>query len=303
MSDKQVQELESVILEVHNKLKLRKTDKVPTLDLFKKILSGTLREHMWDILVMNAEFNMSNSKNNLTKHDDILCTWIGTLFINMAKHLRGEKTMILKITEDDPMPWWDKPDKIRQLLLKRDNEKRSTAIGLTSNNSQDSSHLPQSKNITIVPDVPDDSAAISHQEANLALSNSNTGGAVIASLSKKQETNGKRCRDPNDDDYDGYDDYADVCIASMTEIFELAEKQQANDPLHVLSRQALQVEQFRAQTILKTLKTGKQDFSLDDRRSMLSSLIPKSKHEAERLRTVEKLNAYNCGLEASDINL
>ena len=294
MFDKRVEDLESVILELEKKYKLRKTDKVPTWGLVKKIFEGTLREHMWDILVMNAEYNMSTNKTNFSIHDDNLCTWIGTLFTNMAKHLKKEKVVILKITEKDAMPWWDNQEKIRDLLCKRDNEKRSAASGLTSNAQKESSELPASKKIAIVSMADD-----------LALSKNKTGVAVIESPTKKQGNNGKRCRDDYDDDgHDGPVDYADVCIASMTEIFELAKTQQANNPRpNALSIQALQVEQFRAQIILKSLQTEKLDFGFDDRRSMLMSLIRKSKNEAEILRIEEKLNAFNCVLEASEIDV
>ena len=69
MFDKRVEDLESVILELEKKYKLRKTDKVPTWGLVKKIFEGTLREHMWDILVMNAEYNMSTNKTNFSIHE------------------------------------------------------------------------------------------------------------------------------------------------------------------------------------------------------------------------------------------
>jgi len=324
MSHKRVAQLESVILVVEGKLNRKKTDSLPTWSVVKAGFELKLREHMWDILVMNAEHNMSQNTNVFTKHDECLCTWICTLFTNMSKVLQHEKVMVLKITEDDPMPWWNNQEKIDELLLKRKNQK--SAIG-KNQKQQESSHREASKNIAnIVSETLDDSASISQQHE--ASNGSTTVAviapstvAVIAPSTKKQDNvphnsasgshntgnNGKRSRDHLDDDkdYDGYDDYADVCIASMKEIFEFAKMQQTNNPQqpNVLSRQALQVEQFRAQKILKALQTGKHDFSFDDRRSMLISLIRKSKHEAERLHTEEKLNAFNCVLEASEINL
>lgn len=298
MLEKQKEELLKVIDKVDKKFRRKNSDRgVPSWDKVKSNLESVLGEHMWSILIMNAEDNKAGTYKSFSAKDDCLCLWINRLFKNMEQHLNKDKVTLLKINESDAtMPWWNNVEKIRELLKQR---KKSESSATSENHGSDLNDSPQER----------DEAALQILQMQVKNFNPSTDPVEMkenldpkTNQIEQAKTNQNEQGDDNEEEYYGPNVWTSASISSMWTIQDFVKKMKDDRPeLGLLSRQALQTEQFRAQTILKALQSGKIEFHFDERKDMLRVNIAKSNHEAERKYNEEKLRAFECVLDASEI--
>ena len=261
-----------------------------TYESITDYLRATLGNQMWVVLVMNAKLNLSSRTQDekrsktFSVDDAHLTAWLTNLIAQLQmlmtdKDNKRKAVQLLKITEEDPAPWWHDTKKVKELLNKR----LSGKVLLPDEGTQ-----ADVKNL-----VPDEGT---QADVKVLLPNEDTQAdeEVQEELSEKEFTGAEK-------------------IACLAEIEDYKKKQirsktKNGEHTNAVSREALLGEQFRAKCILKKRKASSGDgspmISFDIRTRMLElQLLEECEKELFRERISEKIEAYKYVIFASHLNL